>query len=817
MRKFFKWVKYILLLLVVFTAVVFAVAYWKKDEILEKLTVYLNDQINGEIHIGKLDFTILHQFPDFSVTLHDVYLRGPQYSVYNHDFFIAERIFLNIGVFELIGKKVNVNSFTLENSKVFIFKAKNGYSNLDIFKKDVLRDSLAVEGDAEERDPFFFKVKKAEFRNVSFVFADSIKNKSMSFQFLKTNHNINGTDSTIAVRINGDMHFDGLVFKEENGPFLKDRLAKVDLNARIDRITKMLTIDSSDLLFDELMVNLTGFFDLKKGGAFQLNFHSENLDVAKGKELLDRHLNHSLRKFEVQKPIIVTVNLNGKSVPNDRPAVDVNFSATETKVKFGRMNFSDMTFAGIFTNHVEPDKVNDDFNSKVTIAPFIGKMDGFPVKGKVTVTQLRNPLLDMEIVTEMQLSELNHHVDSSRFNFSKGSVYTEIMYKGKLAEYLNHASVKYYGKLKGKSIIKDGTFKFRSRKLEFSKINGEFEFNENQFLLSTLTFDMNGSPLKMSGSFKDFIPFFIQPKNKGQIKLDITSPHFDLTPLAASKRASKKTVSQATQDRKKVSGLVDNIFAKLEFDLNVKVGELTMKQFKATDFTGRIELANQTLKASPVTMLVAGGWMNLDFRLFNLDEAVNPMNVTARISNAGIQDFFKSFNNFNQQTISDKNLSGTISANVKFDAQLDDNLSVLAPSMVGNIDCRIRDGNLKNFEPMENMSNFLFKKRDFSDVQFAELNSHFYLQGTDLDISRMEIQSSVLSLFIHGRYSFKDSTSLSVQLPLSNLKKRDRDYTPQNVGVDTKVGPSVFLHVYKDKAGKIAIAYDPFKKYAQKN
>ena len=815
MRKVFKWVKYAVAVLALFTAVVFAVAYWKRDDVLEKLNVYLNEQINGEIHIGKLDFTILHQFPQFSVTLHDVYLRGPQYETYHHDFFTADRIFLNIGVFELIGNKVNISSFTLENSKAFIFRAKNGYTNLDIFK-NVFRDSSTVRAKGkDESEPFFFKIKKAEFRNVSFVYADSVKNKSMSFQFLKTDHRVSGSDSSVTVRINGDMHFDGLTFKSENGSFLSDKFTTVDLNARIDRLSKILTVDSSSLQFDDMIVNLKGLFDLKKGGIFQLHFQSDRLNVAKGKELLDQHLNHSLRRFDVKKPISINVNLMGKSVPSNKPEVDVSFSASNTKVNFGKMPFSDMTFSGSFTNHVNQQKENDDFNSKVIVAPFDGKMDGFPVKGKIMVTELRDPLVDMEIVTEMKLTDLNSHLDSTRFKFTKGSVTTEIVYKGKLSEYLNHASVKYYGKLKGKSVVKEGAFDFNPRKLHFSKIDGAFEFNEDKFLLSHLDFDMNGSPLHVKGSIKNFIPFFIQPKDKGRIRLDITSPHFDLTSLAAKKVTEKKSVKQTRQDRKKVTDMMDAIFEKLEFDLNVKVGELTMKQFKASDFSGKIILVDQTLEASPVTMRVAGGWMNLDFKLSDLDQYINLMNVTARINNAEIKDFFRSFNNFNQQTVNDKNLSGIISANVKFDAQLDENLNVLAPSMIGNIDCKIRNGNLKDFEPMENMSNFLFKKRDFSDVQFAELNSHFYLQGTDLDISRMEIQSSVLSLFIHGRYSFKDSTSLSVQLPLSNLKKRDKEYTPQNVGVDAKVGPSIFLHVYKDKEGKIAIAYDPFKKYAK--
>ncbi len=137
--------------------------------------------------------------------------------------------------------------------------------------------------------------------------------------------------------------------------------------------------------------------------------------------------------------------------------------------------------------------------------------------------------------------------------------------------------------------------------------------------------------------------------------------------------------------------------------------------------------------------------------------------------------------------------------------------------MSGTLACKITNGVLKNFEPMENMSNFLFKKRDFSDVQFAELNSNFSISGTNMDISRMEIQSSVLSLFLEGRYSFTDSTSLSVQLPLSNLKKRHKDFKPKNIGTHAKAGPSIFLHVYRDKDinSKIKIDYDPFKKWAR--
>jgi hypothetical protein len=85
----------------------------------------------------------------------------------------------------------------------------------------------------------------------------------------------------------------------------------------------------------------------------------------------------------------------------------------------------------------------------------------------------------------------------------------------------------------------------------------------------------------------------------------------------------------------------------------------------------------------------------------------------------------------------------------------------------------------------------------------------------------MEVQSNVLTVFLQGFYSFSDSasvgkgTSLSVQLPLSNLKKRDKNYKPENIGSEGDPGTSVYLHVFRDKGGKISFAYDPFKKWVK--
>ena len=57
----------------------------------------------------------------------------------------------------------------------------------------------------------------------------------------------------------------------------------------------------------------------------------------------------------------------------------------------------------------------------------------------------------------------------------------------------------------------------------------------------------------------------------------------------------------------------------------------------------------------------------------------------------------------------------------------------------------------------------------------------------------MEIQSNVLSIYVEGVYSTKGNTDMSIQIPLSNLKKRDAGYKPVNEGIDKRAGPSLYL------------------------
>jgi hypothetical protein len=118
---------------------------------------------------------------------------------------------------------------------------------------------------------------------------------------------------------------------------------------------------------------------------------------------------------------------------------------------------------------------------------------------------------------------------------------------------------------------------------------------------------------------------------------------------------------------------------------------------------------------------------------------------------------------------------------------------------------------LINYEPLQNIKTFILKNRDLTNIQFAELHDKLEIRGDEIQINRMEINSSVVKLFVEGVYGLNNNTDISIQVPLSNLKK-PKEGKSKNAGIDSKTGPSVYLRVKPDKNGQLKVGLDVFKK-----
>jgi hypothetical protein len=312
--------------------------------------------------------------------------------------------------------------------------------------------------------------------------------------------------------------------------------------------------------------------------------------------------------------------------------------------------------------------------------------------------------------------------------------------------------------------------------------------------------------VNISGMLINYVPLFLKPQEKGMVRLNIKAPYVDLETLVSSKnkRQAARKEGDKANNRKKVSDMLDLAFKNLRFDLKFNVDEFRNKNFEAKKLTGEIYMKGTSLNAKNIRMDFARGELVANASIKELQKKINPVEVTANLKNVHFRELFLAFNNFGQKTITADNIHGSVSLDARIKMSVNDDLDV------------IHDGRLVNVEPLQKMSNFLFKRRDFNDVQFSQIDGHFDVANRDLAFDRMKVESTVLTLYLEGLYSMDNNTDLTIQVPLSNLKRRDKTFKAESVEEDGKIGPSVFLRAQTNAKGETNLTYDSFGKKKKK-
>jgi hypothetical protein len=809
MKKVMKWLAYFLLSLVAILLIGALLLYSHKEEILTSINAKLKERINGDVNIGDVHITILRHFPNVSIALEDIYVHGPQYEKYKHPFLRAQWVDVNVDLFKLLREEISIKSIYIEDGEFFVFRAYDGYTNLRVFKKK------RVPSDPTREKVDLPDLAQLNLIDVKITYVDSLKKKTFAVNLQRTSNSITSRDSSTVISIAGRMTFDRLMLNSAKGSFLKDKSVIANLNLELDAAQKNILVRPSILKFEKSMVRLSGLFTLSQPGQFQLGIASDELDYKEGLSILNDSLVKKLEKYQVEKPLEIEVNLKGALEPGVKPAVDLTFAFSDSKVTTPILNMENMTIRGSFINHVDRTLPNDAQNSQLHFGLLKGVVNNLPVEAEVTLTDLRDPALLLNATFNVNLKDLNTHLDTTKLKMIEGNFISKFTYTGKLQEYLDDSRTRYEGMLAGKATITNGKLNYIARKININSLNATFDFTEKRFTIQDLKLIANKNSVSVNGLMTDFIPFFTSPQQSCKVKLNITSPRLDVSGFTQ-RRKIERSKSAKAASKQRVSDLVEKLNESLEFDLDFKINEFVNKNFRATQLKGNLIMANNQFILKNAGMDFAKGKVGFNLKVTNLQKKVNPIYLSTKMKDVDLKEFFYAFNDFNQKTFSHNHVEGRLSLDLDLRAEVDDKLDFLTKDLDGVAQFTITDGRLKDFEPMQRLSNFLFKGRDFSDVQFGEITSDINMSGTQMHVSRMEVESTVVTMFIEGRYDLKDSSDLSIQIPLSNLKKRDQDIPPENVGVDSKVGPSVYLRVKPDKTGKNTISYDPFKKFRKK-
>lgn len=779
----------ILAVLLIIWVGIAAYVYYNKKELLQNITSQLNENLNGKLTIQSMEPALISGFPAISVSLKKVLLRDSLWDQHHHDLLKAEDVFISIDAFSMMGGNPTIRNIRINNGTIYSFTDSTGYQNNDIFKK-------AKPGDPNEGKRK--KIRKISLKRVNLIIENESRKKLFSFYISKftgtVNYNSKGWKATADI----DALVKNLAFNTNRGSFLKDKKFIADIDLNFSKQEKLLTVPLQALKIGSTKFEIGGKFSFDNANPiFALDVKTNSITLKEAASLVTENISSKLLPYKLEKPFSTEANIRGLLKRGGDPQIKV-FWKTENNVMTVRKEvIENCSFNGAFTNELDKNKGHVDVNSAISFYFMKGSWQKIPFKAdSITITNLKTPILAGKFVANFPLTKLNPVLGNQTLLFKSGTAQLNLLYQ---APYMHDDPGKRF--INGSIRIKNAGADYQPRNLSFNNASVNFNFSGQDLFLRDIRMTSGGSLLTMQGTIRNFLNLYYSDPQKILLDWQISSPEIKLEQFLGflGKRRSNAAPSGSMN---KFSRQLDKMLDQASVHMKLAVAKMQYKKFIASSVNSEITLEQSGIKINNVSLKHAGGSLRMNGYI-NQTGKVNQIKINTQITNANIRELFQSFNNFGQNGIRSENLKGTFTANTNVSGSLRDNGNIVPHSIRGSVDFNLKNGAIVNFEPMIKIGAFAFKNRDFSNITFNNLSNNLNIQGNNVIIPPMRIESSVLNIFLEGVYGFSSGTSIDLQIPLRNPEKDKYITDPEERKKRSKKGIVINIHAVDGENGKV--------------
>jgi AsmA-like C-terminal region/Protein of unknown function len=777
-----------------------------KKSIIKQVTQDIGKKLNGNVSIGDVELSFFRTFPKVSVLLHNVLVTDTMFAQHHHPFFHGEEIYAELSVMKLIKKEPAVNGLKIKRAAIYLFTDPTGYTNAYLFKPK--KDSSSSGAGTTHTKT---ELKSVDLADVRITIEDKRLGKFHDIIVKDLNLKLDDEDIETIFSVNAKMMVHSLAFNLPMGSFIKEKKFEGDFDFRYFKRSKRLEFDSIDVKIGDHPFNISGSFDLEgPDPQFTLRVHTRKILYSFAKALLTKKVDTALSIVDLDEKLDADANISGPLKGGD-PLIYVKWVVKKSHLTTPFLDFDDASFTGFYIDEVIKGEPRRDPNSEIVINNFSASWNGLPVaSGNIEIMNLYKPVMTCDLTSSFPLTTLNDVIGSDVLQLQSGDGSIDVTYKGPLEKNNNTNSF-----VNGVVSFKNGNILYGPRNVELKNVNGRLVFKNSDVFIENLQCNVLNNKIIMDGQAKNLVTLINTDPNKVTIDWNIYSPVLNLSPFTFLLKSEKKISSTKSPKGKvrKVATSIDEALDQGSINVNLRASRLIYKKFEATNAIANVSLLQEKYTINKVSMDHAGGHINLSGTLALLKENYHQAIVDVLMDNVDVNKVFEAFNNFGQDGIKAQNLEGKLNAKVTASLELDNNGKAYPNTIESVVDFSLKNGALNNFEPVKKIQSFIFKNRNFENIRFADLKDRLEISNQEIKINRMEIESSVLSMYVEGTYSMKGTTDMSIQVPLSNLKKRGADYHPENTGTDKRAGPSIFIRGRPGPDGNIQFKPDIFNKF----
>lgn len=803
-KNFFKVLKILLVSFLVLFAAAFIYISINKKKLIANITQEVAEKIKGNLTYKEVEITFFKSFPNLAISFKDVLLTDTLFVKHQHPFLQSEKVFLSLNIFKLIQRESPIGGIQINNGQIYIYTDSTGYSNDYLSRPESKNNNTQQE---TSKNP---SLKRVTFTNLQITKDDKHRKKFLQAVIKEGKLKIDYEATKVNFNFKTTMQINALAFKLKKGAYLTNKKFKTNLDLHFDKALNRLIIPNGKIEINQHPFEINAWFDLKATvPQFSLKVKTENILYDSVKTILTPKIAKSLSKVNLTAPLSTEALITGK-LKGGEPMIYVTGKTRKADMVTNFMDFTKADFNFLFTNEMNKNIEPSDSNSAIVISNMKAMWHQFPVTAdSIAIINLEIPELRARMKSEFELKNLEALVGSS-IKFNRGTGTADLNYIGPIEKNNNSNSF-----LNGIVSIYNGDVLYIPRSVPMKKVNAKIVFANSNVSVTNMSTEIFGNLINMNGTANNILSLINTAPNQIVLDWNINAPSLNLNPflplIQGRQKVTKRNETKSSLDD--MANKIDLFLEESKVSLKLNSEKIQYKKFTASNVLADVYLEKNIYRLNNVSMKHAGGSLGLNGFLKDLPNGKNEVSLNAKLNSVDVSEVFKAFNNFNQDGIEAKNIAGKLDANVKANILINKDGSPAPGSLKSKVDFSLKNGALINYEPIKRLQNFVFKNRDFNNIQFAEIKNSLDINGEDITIHPMQIQSTVLSVYMEGLLTSDDRTDLSIRIPLSNLNSRDEDYVPKNKKKNEKIGTSIYLRGKRQNKADVVFKVDLFKRY----
>lgn len=723
-------------MLLVVLSISILLIYVQQDKLKEKALSGLNEKLDSKVAVdGIIDITFLSTFPNVTLELNKVFIQDK----FNQKDTLAnvEKINFTINPMSLLGESLSIQSIVLQNGKLRLKTFKDGRSNYDILKNQ--KDSTSNGAN--------LNLEQINILNIDLIYDDR------------------KTDIFVSTLIN-NAQFSGKFYNSD-----------FDLVIKLDARSRMLNISNASFLKNN---NVKGNFDLSYKSENQcISFNENNINVdgnqfnilgdlcvasntinlkadAKGTQL-----ENALKLIPQELFQLKGITGNGKyeisllvSEKLNKPKITLAFNLDNAKAELDGpvIKMTDLFVKGVYNNFPR---------NNLVVKEFALVSDDSYLSGNINIPNLENLKMDLKLDGVVS-SSLLAKFDNDIIAFSKGNIkLKDVLFNFNFRE---KDSIWVASKLEGNIHSDDlgGTLKQVKQKFV---LNSDLVLQKQKIKVNSLNLKIGKNDLVFKGALDNALNFFqdniFGTNDALVVSGKLTSKLFDINIFL--QKQKHKTIAEKKNELNMTKWL------NIKTNVKVEVQKMQYQNMVLADVSSLIksnEAGLFSLKNFHTSTLDGEANGNVELRFLN--NKMLEVFIDAKLKKINIEKLFSSLDNFGQKTITNKNVKGSLNADLILSMAFKNFEEFQNDALIMQCNFELNDGELIQLESLKSLSKFLSLEQ-LEHIYFSKYKTAISIANNEIKLKKSKIKSNLVSLEIGGTHSFDNQINYAIKLNLKNL------------------------------------------------